>query len=30
MLSKGNLYFLEERKFVENTRPETIAAELNR
>jgi cyanophycinase len=30
MLSKGNLYFLQERKFVENTRPETIAAELNR
>jgi cyanophycinase len=30
MLAKGNLYFLNERKFVENTRPEIIAAELNK
>ncbi len=30
MLAKGNLYFLQERKFVENTRPEIIAAELNK
>jgi cyanophycinase len=30
MLAKGNLYFLNERKFVENTRPEVIAAELNK
>jgi cyanophycinase len=30
MLAKGNLYFLNERKFVENTRPEVIEAELNK
>jgi cyanophycinase len=30
MLAKGNLYFLNERKFVENTRPEIIEAELNK
>jgi cyanophycinase len=30
MLAKGNLYFLQERKFVENTRPEVIEAELNK
>jgi cyanophycinase len=30
LLAKGNLFFLEERKFVENTRPEIIQAELNK
>ncbi len=30
MLAKGNLYFLNERKFVENTRPEVIETELNK
>jgi cyanophycinase len=30
LLAKGNLYFLQERKFVENTRPEIIEAELNK
>jgi cyanophycinase len=30
MLAKGNMYFLNEKKFVENTRPEVIEAELNK
>jgi cyanophycinase len=30
MLAKGNLYFINERKFVENTKPEIIEAELNK
>ncbi len=30
MLAKGNLFFLNERKFVENTKPEIIEAELNK
>jgi cyanophycinase len=30
MLAKGNVYMFNERKFVENTKPEVIAAELNK
>jgi cyanophycinase len=30
MLAKGNLFFINERKFVENTKPEIIEAELNK